>query len=228
MITLGIDTSSKSCSCALVGDGRLLGEFYLNTGLTHSSVLSDMVSSLFSQSGVSYKDLCDIVITQGPGSYTGLRIGMSFVKGMAMGLKVPCTTVSTLAALAYGALPFCGTVCAALDARVGQFFAAIFEADAVEVRRLSPDSAISAADLKELVPDKTLLIGDGAQLLYNTIENESLVLAGENVRFTKASAAIAAAQRFGKTYKDAFGLVPDYHRKSQAEREAEAKRRDLK
>ena len=226
MVTLGVDTSSKSCSCAIERDGRLLGEFYLNTGLTHSSVLADMVNDLFVRTGTAYSDVDRIVVTEGPGSYTGLRIGMSFVKGMALALDVPCTAVSTLAALAWGAVPFKGVICAALDARVGQYFAALFECDGQKLRRLCPDDAIKTEDIGALLPDGALLVGDGAELLHRQLCDRKLILSNEIIRFTRAFAAIAASEQFGVTYRDAAALQPDYHRKSQAEREAEAKRRD--
>ena len=140
MTTLAVDTSSKACSCALVRGGTLLAECYLNVGLTHSATLMRLVGDTLGHAGLGPGAVDRLAVTVGPGSYTGLRIGMAAVKGMALAGDLPCVGVSTLLSLAYNLLCFEGMVCAALDARVGLVFAALFSVRGGEVSRLTEPS----------------------------------------------------------------------------------------
>ena len=236
MITLAVDTSSKACSCALLRDGMLLGESYCNNGLTHSATLMVLVENTLcaaNQSGprscfhakqrVYFTDTKAAPVNVGPGSYTGLRIGLAAVKGMALAYGTPCVGVSTLLSLAYNVLPFEGVVCAALDARVGQVFAALFRIAAGKVTRLTEDNAMTLEALGAQLPDGAMLCGDGAQLVYGRFPEKGLRLSPAALQYQRAASVALAAEAEGHPAVGAAALKAEYHRKSQAEREREAK-----
>ena len=126
MIILGIDTSASPVSAALLKDGKLLGEFYLNIPTTHSQTLMPVVTGLMDSAGISVNDIDLFAVNAGPGSFTGVRIGTASVKGMAMPLGKPCAMVSTLEAMAYS-MPYReGVICAVMDARCAQVYNALF------------------------------------------------------------------------------------------------------
>lgn len=226
MKLLTIDTSSQSASCALSEDGMLLGEFFSNVKLTHSQTIMPMVQSLLEQSRVPLGELGAIGVTVGPGSFTGLRIGISAAKGLAHGLKCDCVGVSTLEALAYGLVACDGLVAPVLDARCNQVYTALFEAKDGVLIRLLPDEAITIDQLEERLKNRefyTFLVGDGAQMCYNKLNQSvaGLRLAPSTLRYTRASAAALACERAladGEAVA-AEALAPAYLRLPQAERE---------
>ncbi len=220
MITLAIDSSSKSCSCALTGENRLIAESFLDCGLTLSRTLAALVANMMTGAGVSFDEIGRYAVSIGPGSYTGLRIGLAAVKGMAFGRKTPCVGVSTLLSLAYNLLTCDVTVCAVLDARVSQVFAALFRIRGHAVERLTDDAAMPLDTLGELLPFGAVAVGDGAQLAAARFGAEKgLRLAPEALRLARASSvAFAAGDNPGVC---AGALHLEYHRKSQAQRERE-------
>ncbi|HWP50665.1 MAG TPA: tRNA (adenosine(37)-N6)-threonylcarbamoyltransferase complex dimerization subunit type 1 TsaB [Clostridia bacterium] len=223
MITLGVDTSSKACSCALLRDGVLLGESYCNNGLTHSATLMVLVENMLKTADLPFEAIDRLAVSVGPGSYTGLRIGLAAVKGMALAYDTPCVGVSTLLSLAYNVLPFEGVVCAALDARVGQVFAALFRIENGRVTRVTADDAMTLEALGALLPDGAMLCGDGAQLVYGHFTEKRLRLSPASLQYQRAASVAWAAQTEGYPALSASALAAEYHRKSQAEREREAK-----
>lgn len=227
-LILAIDTSAKPVSCALVQDGRVLGSFYSNTGLTHSQTLLPMVNHLLDISGVSVNSLDAVAVNAGPGSFTGVRIGVSAVKGIAFADGIPCVSVSTLESMAEQVTVSQDTViCCAMDARCQQVYTALFSKDeAGNTIRLSDDRAISLADLKEelLKTNKNIvLIGDGSELCYNAFNGivPNLVLAPATLRYQNAASTALVAERLFKDGKtvSAAELLPIYLRLPQAERE---------
>ncbi len=223
MTILAVDTSSKACSCALLRDGALLGESYCNNGLTHSATLMVLVQNTLDAAGLPFEAVDRLAVSVGPGSYTGLRIGLSAVKGMAAPFDTPCVGVSTLLSLAYNLLPFQGVVCAALDARVGQVFAALFAIENGQVTRLTDDAAMTLEALGDVLPDGAMLCGDGAQLVCGHFPDKGLRLAPAAVQYQRASSVAQAALSENYPAVSATRLNAEYHRKSQAEREREAK-----
>lgn len=221
MITLAIDTSSKACSCAIIREGLLLGESYLNCGLTHSVTLMCLIERTVRECDITFESIDKIAVANGPGSYTGVRIGVAAAKGLAMAKKIPCVGVSTLLSLAHNLLPFEGAVCCALDARVGQVFAAIFNVKNGVVERVSPDNAIALSELEKILPDGAMVCGDGAALVCESFPDKRLRLAPPALRYQRASSAGYAAKN--TEGESAELLSAQYHRKSQAEREREAK-----
>ena len=226
MRILAFETSAKAASTALLEDGRLLGEIYQNTGLTHSQTLMVMAQDLLKQCGKTVEDISAVAVAEGPGSFTGVRIGVAAAKGFAWGGEIPCCGVSTLAAMAEMAGVFQGYLCPCMDARRSQVYNALFYVNRGEIQRLTPDRAIALCDLeKELknLQEPIFLVGDGSNLCYNTLSEsvKNLVLPPEHRMHQRAvgvGLAALAKQRSGAEGSGA-ALTPNYLRLSQAERE---------
>ena len=231
MLTLGIDSSAVAASAALVEDGKLLGEFYCNTKQVHSQTLLPMVEGLLQTVGRSCGELDAIAVSHGPGSFTGVRIGVSCVKGIALPKNIPCVGVSTLEAIAYSGIPYEDAIlCAVMDARRNQVYNARFRSTGDGLLRLRPDRAVALAELAEELKTSgkpQILVGDGAVLCYTTLKESGLDvrLAPPHLRFQSAWGVARCALEQVRTGRltDAASLSPDYHRLSQAERERLAK-----
>lgn len=226
MRLLAFETSAKAASAALVQDGVLLAEEYHNTGLTHSQTLLPMAQKLLEGCGLCPEDVDAVAVAAGPGSFTGVRIGVAAAKGFAWGRQIPCYGVSTLEAMARQLGIYDGYVLPVMDARRQQVYTALFQADAGVMRRLCPDKAISLEELAEEIKSlekPIFLVGDGSNLCYNTLQEAvpQLVLPPEHRMHQRASGvalAAMAAMENGAT-GDAADLKPNYLRLSQAERE---------
>ena len=226
MLILAFETSAKAASTALLEDGKLLGEIYQNTGLTHSQTLMVMAEDLLKQCGKTVEDVSAVAVAEGPGSFTGVRIGVAAAKGFAWGAELPCCGVSTLEAMAEMAGIWQGYLCPCMDARRSQVYNALFYVNHGEIQRLTPDRAIALSDLKKELENFTepiFLVGDGSNLCYNTLLESvpGLVLPPEHRMHQRATGvALAAAKKLaaGETCHGA-ALVPNYLRLSQAERE---------
>ena len=222
MNILAIDTAGRSASAALLRDDAVLYETVCNCGLTHSETLMPMIDAALKTGGVRPDQLDLYAVTAGPGSFTGLRIGLAAVKGMALPRQSPCAGVSTLEALAWG-MAGQGTVVGALDARRGQVYWAGF--DLATHDRLTPDDAAPVQALENFVAGckkPLFFVGDGAALCYNRFSELPGVLpCPQPLRVLRGSGVALAARRMlqaGRTVPPAE-LLPDYHRLSQAERE---------
>ena len=204
MKILALESTAVAGSAALVEDEKVLGEFYCNTALTHSQTLMPMVEQLLACTRTALEDVDLFAVTAGPGSFTGVRIGVSSVKGIAMALEKPCCAVSTLEAMACGASMVEGLVCALMDARCGQVYTALFRVSGGRVERLTKDSAVSAAEAAAACAawpgEKLYLAGDGAALCAPLPEFRALnaVLLPEPVRYQRASGAARAAPCHGR------------------------------
>ena len=220
MQILAFETSAKAASVALVQDGKLLGESYQNTGMTHSQTLMVMAEDLLHQCGVTVSQLDGVAVANGPGSFTGIRIGVAAAKGFAWGAELPCIGVSTLAAMAVGLGAWQGYVCPVMDARRSQVYNAIFEIKDGRPVRIAPDRPIALSELADEVRAlgaPVLLLGDGAGLTadYVSANGIAFTLAPENIRWQSAwGVAMAAAD---KPAGNADSLLPVYLRLSQAE-----------
>lgn len=229
MKILAVDTSATPVSVALTDSGRLLGEFYLNVKTTHSQTLMPLVEGLLKTTGTAIKDIDIFAVNVGPGSFTGVRIGVASVKGLTMPLNKPCAAVSTLESMA-NCMPYeSGIVCAVMDARCEQVYNALFEMKGGMVERLTPDRALSIEELKQELKkycDKIYLVGDGAEICKKAFDGmENIVLAPENIRFQHAYGTAKTAERM--SWKNQLctsdELMPIYLRLPQAERERLAK-----
>ena len=226
MLTLAFETSAKAASVALTEDGRLLGECYQNTGLTHSQTVMVMAEDLLKQCGKTAADVGLAAVAKGPGSFTGIRIGVAAAKGFAWGGEIPCCGVSTLAAMAVGLGIFQGYVCPVMDARRSQVYNALFYVNCGEYTRIREDRAISLQDLGEdlqNLAEPIFLVGDGSRLCYNTLLEKvpGLVLPPEHRMHQRAAGVALEAERLFALGEVCSGgeLVPNYLRLSQAERE---------
>ena len=149
---LAFETSAKAASVALFDGDKLLGESYQNTGLTHSQTLMLMAESLLKNCNIAVADLDAVAVAAGPGSFTGVRIGVSAAKGLAWGREIPCYGVSTLEAMALGLGVHNGYILPTMDARRNQVYTALFSAENGRISRLFEDSAIALSELKEKLP----------------------------------------------------------------------------
>lgn len=216
MYTLAIDSSARACSCAVFEDGRLLGEGFIDVGLTHSRTLMPLVEGVLAGAALTPSDMDRFAVSVGPGSFTGVRIGVSAVKGMAFALDKPCVGVSTLLAMAHQPLGlYEGMVCPMMDARVKQVYTALFEIKNGRVIRLKEDEALPIDTLRQSLPEGTLLIGDGAHLLYDP-EGPLRIMPPHLVAQRAVGVALAAAEMPDISADE---IVPIYLRRPQAERE---------
>ena len=226
MLILAFETSAKSCSAAIHDGKSLLAESYQNSGLTHSQTLMVMAEDLLKVCGKSAADVTHLAAAAGPGSFTGIRIGVSAAKGFAWGAEKPVYGVSTLESMALGLGVWSGYICCCMDARRNQVYNAIFLAENGELKRISEDRAIALSDLKEElahIDGPIYLVGDGAALAHKTLSQDipELILPREHRQHQRASGVALAALLAMDRGENADGaaLQPNYLRLSQAERE---------
>ena len=226
MLILAFETSAKACSVAIHDGQKLLGESYQNTGLTHSQTLMVMAEDLLKACGKTAADVTHLAVAAGPGSFTGVRIGVSAAKGFAWGAELPVYGVSTLESMALSLGAMNGHICCCMDARRKQVYNAVFLAENGALTRVSEDRAISLEDLNhelQHIDGPIYLVGDGAELTHKTLsgENNELILPPEHRRQQRASGvALAAIEAMNRGESaDGAALQPNYLRLSQAERE---------
>ena len=225
MKILALETSAKSVSCAVVEDGAPLASAYQCTGLTHSRTLLPMVDAMLKNADLTLDDINAIAIAAGPGSFTGLRIGIAAVKGLAWAADKPCLGVSTLEAMAQNAAHIDGLIVGAMDARRAQIYNAVFEAKDGALTRLIPDRAISLEALADELAGETrriTVLGDGGTLCwrYLTEHGAKSLLAPAALLYQNAAGVGLAAERAyarGEAVS-AQALLPVYLRPAQAER----------
>ncbi len=245
-LILALESSAGPASCALLrcgdgGTGRLVASACVHTGLTHSQTLLPMVGDLLKNAGMTMADVDVLAVSAGPGSFTGVRIGVAAVKGLAFVRNLPCAGVSTLAAMAKGmeGVPFTGVVLAAMDARCGQIYTALFACEDGRLSRITPDEALTIEEVGQRLKNRpefsektVFIVGDGAEVCYNTLRDRvpNLCLAPEGLRFQQAvgvameAAVYAAEDRLVSSDE----LMPVYLRLPQAERELRAREQGLK
>ena len=230
MLTLGIDSSAAAASAAIVEDGKLLGEYYVNTKQTHSQTLLPMAKAALDCAGLSVNEMNLLAVSAGPGSFTGVRIDVACIKGLAFPDNKSCCGVSTLEAMAMNLRGQQALVCAVMDARCGQVYNGLFLTGENRVQRLTEDRALSMEELAAELPTwmkereiPLILVGDGARLCFESpyFADISCALAPEHLRMQRASGvAEAARQAFleGNTVSPER-LAPIYLRLPQAQRE---------
>lgn len=218
---LSLDSTAVTASVALTDNAKVLKSEFINSGLTHSETLLPMVKRVMQ--GHSFSELDGIAVTAGPGSFTGVRIGIATVKGLAFNYETPCYGVSTLEAIAYNFTDTDCIVCAVMDARRMQFYNALFEIKNGVVNRLCDDRAIGIDELrKELDGMKNVVIaGDGASLCFENLSLDNCELAPQD-RIYQNAVGVSHAIKNKKSITPEQ-LVPVYLRQSQAERELKLK-----
>ena len=226
MLTLAFESSAKAASVALCEDGRLISQVIQCSGLTHSRTLLPMAEDLLKNAEMEMKQIDCFAVAQGPGSFTGIRIGIATVKGLAWAADKPCIGVSTLAAMAWNGVAAGGLICAVMDARRSEVYNALFRIEDGRPVRLCPDRAISLSALTEELRERgeaPFLVGDGAELASAFFREQHLEhrVPPENLRWQNAwGVAMEAA---GKELCTSQELLPVYLRLSQAERERQAR-----
>ena len=233
MLILGIESSAKAASAALCRDGELIAQYYQCAGLTHSRTLLPMAEELLHGTDTALGDLDGVAVAVGPGSFTGVRIGVAAVKGLCFGAEKPAAGVSTLEAMAWNGLAAAPgeIVCCCMDARRGQVYNALFEISDGAPARLGPDRAVT---LEELAAEllgygrAVFLTGDGAQLALGALSAAGLScrLAPGPLLMQSAWGVCMAAR--GLEMQSAEKLLPVYLRLSQAERERQERLENTK
>ncbi len=228
MLILGLESSAKAASAALCRDGELIAQYSQCSGLTHSRTLLPMVEDLLKNTETKLSDVDAVAVARGPGSFTGIRIGVAAVKGLCWGAEKPAIGVSTLAAMAWNGVAAGegAHICCCMDARRQQIYNAVFEIRDGKPARLVPDRAISIEELAselEKCEKRVFLVGDGARLCYNRLGELgiSCTLAPEPLTQQSAYGVCRAAET--ETPAPASELLPVYLRLSQAERERQAR-----
>ena len=215
MLILALDTTAVTATAAVTDDKKLIGLYTLNTSLTHSETMLPMIESLLLNSKISIKDIDKFACSAGPGSFTGVRIGISIIKGLAFGTDKPCVGVSALEALAYNLNGFDGIISPVMDARRSQVYNALFR----NGERLCEDRLITVDELYEDIKkydEKIHYTGDGYKLIHYNETVTPEILRHQNAY----SAAQVALNESGVTDIE---LSPVYLRASQAERELKLK-----
>lgn len=226
MKTLALETSAKSVSVAVTENGTLLAQAYQDRGLTHSVTLMPLLDGMLKTAGLTLDDMDIIAVAQGPGSFTGIRIGVSAAKGLAWAKALPCCGVSTLEAMAYGVTDFEGIVVGTMDARRQQVYNALFRTENGRVTRLCADRAVAmelVAEELAAMPEPKLIVGDGAVLLYDFLQKAGIgcrLVSPLHRQQSAAGVALAAEHLAAQGLTcSAQELQPVYLRLSQAERE---------
>ena len=222
MRILALESSAKAASVAVFEDGIYLAQYYQARGLTHSRTLMSMAEHILADIEMKIEDIDTIAVAAGPGSFTGIRIGVAAAKGLAWGADKPVCPVSTLEAMANQCFDSSVIICPVMDARRNQVYNALFEYSDGSFKRLCDDRAISVDELIDSAKNSIkpyLLIGDGALLCYNkfTDAGVDVRLAPENIRLQTAYGVARAAMKLRAI--DGALVEPNYLRLSQAERE---------
>ena len=226
MLILAFESSAKPASVALVRDGKLLAQSSQISALTHSRTLLPMAEDLLRVTGVTLDEVDAVAVAHGPGSFTGIRIGVSTVKGLCWGAEKPAVGVSTLEAMAWHGLAAGGVICPVMDARREQVYNALFRIENGRPVRLCEDRAIALDELADelaALGESVFLVGDGASLAKAFLDARALPcrLAPDDLVWQDAwGVAMAAGD---KTPRSAAELLPVYLRLSQAERERQAR-----
>ncbi len=231
MKVLALDTSSIVASVAVMDNEKLIGEHIINHERTHSQKLMPMVEALMGNCDLTMEDIDLIAVAEGPGSFTGLRIGVATAKGLAHAMNIPVVGVSTLDALAFN-LPFCeGLVCPILDARRSQVYTAIYKWEAGDLHSIEAPMAISLDELMEKLlarSERVIFVGDGieknAEVLIKNLGNRA-IFSPNTARMPRASsvAQLALQKAKDENLESFFALTPNYLRKAEAERQYEEK-----
>ncbi len=233
MKILALECSATPASAALLENGKILASAYANVKLTHSQTLLPMVENLLKSALTDIGDIDGFAISNGPGSFTGVRIGISAIKGLSIAKKLPCVGVSTLRAMAQNFTDTNCTVCAVMDARCNQVYNALFDIEDGKITRLCEDRALLCDQLTEEIKShsekskKIIITGDGTDIFYPLVKNIlNVKISSPQNRFQNAvGVGLTALEKFqnGETVSPAE-LLPLYLRLPQAERELKQKR----
>ena len=225
---LAIDTSGPVAGCAVLKDGKIVHQIAMNHGLTHSETIMPAVDEALSAAGLACGDVDVFAAVAGPGSFTGVRIGVCAAKGLAHGAGKPCCAVHALEALAMNFYGFDGLCCPILDARRGQVYCAAFDMKNGLPERALADAAEPLADFLARLPEdrRLVFVGDGVPVHAQSVREalgERALIAPPSLCDLRADAAAVLAARRPETWVEARALAPIYLRAPQAERERKKK-----
>ncbi|MBQ7522745.1 MAG: tRNA (adenosine(37)-N6)-threonylcarbamoyltransferase complex dimerization subunit type 1 TsaB [Clostridia bacterium] len=233
MNILAMDSSSKAVSVAYLRDGKILGQFYLNAGLSHSTTLMPMTENLLKTASLSLKNVDCFAVSIGPGSFTGLRIGISAIKGLSFAENKPCVGVSSLEAIAYNFYGSDTLVCSVIDARCQRFFCSFFRCHKDgSVDRLTNDQTLSTDEIITFIrqnysAETITLSGDGSELAYSLLNHHlpNLEVAPKHLRYPQSNSVALIGEKLAKSGKTvtAQQLLPLYFALPQAQRELQKK-----
>lgn len=221
MLVLAIETSTKVGGVAIVSEKGIISEMRLNVSIEYSERLLPEIDHLLSISRLSINDIDLFAITKGPGSFTGLRVGMSTVKGLAFATEKPVVTVSTLEALAWNTPLTAFPVCPVIDARRGQVFTALFRWNGDGYLRLMEDSVINRTELKDTIKaitgdERFIIIGDGARF-YSDEKSFNFAPTEKNYPSPACVGFLGLRLAVNGISEDPVKIIPRYLRRSQAE-----------
>ena len=226
MKIIALESSAVTASVAVTEDETLLAQSFQNSGLTHSATLMPMAADLLKNAGLTLDEMDVVAVAAGPGSFTGVRIGVAAAKGLAWPGDKPCAPCSTLESMAWQCAHLDGEICAVMDARRNQVYAARFAAKDGELARLSEDRAVGLDELAAEIKKSgkmQILVGDGAHLCYNELNAQGLPcrLMPPHLLYQTAWGVARCALRMARegALVSAAAMAPSYHRLSQAERE---------
>lgn len=233
MTILGIDSSATAGSAAVIEGNKILSETFINIGMTHSQALMPLIIQALDMAEKKVSDLDLIAVVTGPGSFTGIRIGVATAKGLAQPNSIPCFGVSSLECIAQP-LSVTGVIAVpVMDARCQQVYSAIFDTQEGRLKRLREDSAEKLSDLADILQKyykPKVLIGDGTEIAFEYLRDkvDNILHANEIIRYQRASSAAFIAKNAleidGQSPLDAPLLKPSYLRIPQAERELKRKK----
>ncbi|MBI4228800.1 MAG: tRNA (adenosine(37)-N6)-threonylcarbamoyltransferase complex dimerization subunit type 1 TsaB, partial [Deltaproteobacteria bacterium] len=219
---LGIETSTYSGSVAIIDGDTIVGEIFLNVGPSHSDKLLPMVDWLLREAGMKRHDIDGIAVSNGPGSFTSLRVGISTAKGIAYSLGIPVVGVSSLKVLSRNLLHTSYEICTLIDARRKEAYAAFFKSNGDDTVRLKDDCLINPVELIEMIGERTIFIGNGVVLYRDLIEKslgDLAIFCTSNFNFPKAShCAQVGINKLNSGHKgEIFQFSPQYLSKADAE-----------
>lgn len=225
MKILAIDTSTIACSAAVMDETKLYGELFTDFKLKHSEKLLVMCDSLLSNLRMDISDMDCFAVSCGPGSFTGIRIGMATAKGFAQAADKPIVCVSSIEALAYNALYYGGLICPMLDAQRDQLYSGAYISDGKALTEHMTENVYEFTQMLNIINDSgkpAVLLGDGAKKFYARFEDKfknNVILGQENILMPRASnvARIALEKIKQNKYEDCFTAMPNYIRAAQAE-----------
>ena len=220
MKILGMDTSSPSGSIALLDDNDIVSESVVEGSSAYSDKLLFEIDAILNSSGTKLNDIDGFVITTGPGSFTGLRVGISLLKGFILATEKPFASVNTLEAYAETVQPGPYVICPVLDARKKEVYTALFNSENDQCVRSTPDQAISAADLCDQIKQPTAFVGNGLDVykdVFTSCLKEKFVHNVPTKNLTVAASAVLIANLKENLHYDLDSLMINYVRPSEAE-----------
>lgn len=228
MLVLSVDSSSSTATCALVNDKGIVGEINLNNKKEHSVLLMDLIDRLLKDYNYKVSDLDGFVISQGPGSFTGLRIGMATIKGLAFGSKKPCVCISSLEGLAYNAVTFNGIICPIVDALRNNVYTSLYKSENNSLASLINEDCLSLEELVAILKEKNepiIFLGDGVNKHKEYLKEHlpNCTFAPNHLNYPRAASIGELGVKLMQDgiVHDLNTSAPIYLRKSQAEREYE-------